>query len=102
MWWKVTTTGRFNTRLTTPLRSRAFLMRRTLRPEGLPIMATTRDELSATLHKLSNYVETRLCELLPDLLAEGRTQAVTDLAWAGCRFVDSLREIRDGKEGGGE
>jgi hypothetical protein len=63
-------------------------------------MATTRDTLSDSLHRLSNYVETRLCELLPELMNEGRTQAVTDIAWSGCRFVDSLREVRDGKEGG--
>jgi integrase len=32
-------------------------------------MAVTRDELATTLHRLSNYVECRLTELLPQLLA---------------------------------
>jgi hypothetical protein len=41
-----------------------------------------------------------MIELLPQLLAEGRTDAVTGLAWSGCRFIDSLRQIRDGEEGG--
>jgi hypothetical protein len=63
-------------------------------------MATTRDALSTELHRLSNYVECRLAEFITELLADGRTEAVTSLAWSGCRFVDSLREIRDGKEGG--
>jgi hypothetical protein len=65
-------------------------------------MATTRDELSDTLHRLSNYVECKVCELLPELLTEGRTTAVTDLAWQGSRFVQCCREIRDNKEGGEE
>jgi hypothetical protein len=63
-------------------------------------MATTRDALSTELHRLSNYVECRLSELLCELLADGRTEACQSLAWAGCRFVESLREVRDGKEGG--
>jgi hypothetical protein len=60
---------------------------------------TTRDELSTSLHRLSNYVECKLSELLVELLADGRTEACQSLAWSGCRFVDSLREVRDGKEG---
>jgi hypothetical protein len=64
-------------------------------------MATTRDELSDKLHRLSNYIECRACELLPELLAESRTTAVTDLAYQSGRFVEVLRAIRDGKEEGG-
>ena len=63
-------------------------------------MATTRDALSTDLHRLSNYVECRLSDLITELLTDGRTDAVTSLAWSGCRFIESLREIRDGKEGG--
>jgi hypothetical protein len=65
-------------------------------------MATTRDEIADSLHRLSNYVETQLCNLLCDLVRDGRTEAVTDLAWQGSRFVQTCREIRDGKEGGDE
>jgi hypothetical protein len=63
-------------------------------------MATTRDEIADRLHRLANYTETRLCEMLPDLLGEGRSVAVCDLAYQGSRFIETLRSIRDGNEGG--
>jgi hypothetical protein len=63
-------------------------------------MATTRDALSTELHRLSNLIECRLSDLLVQLLADGRTEAVSSLAWSGCRFVESLREVRDGQKGG--
>jgi hypothetical protein len=63
-------------------------------------MAVARDELSASLHRLSNFIECRLSDLLVQLLADSRTEAVQSLACSGCRFVESLREARDGREGG--
>src|SRR5262245_43136752 len=89
VWWKVTTAGRVDSRLTTPVRSRAFLMRGSLPRGGFPIMATTRDELSEKLHRLSNYIECRMAELLPELICEGRIESVPGLAWSGCEFVES-------------
>jgi hypothetical protein len=77
-------------------------MRRTLAAGRTPIMATTRDELSDSLHRLSNYVETQLCDVLCELVRDGRAVAVTDLAWQGSRFIKCCREIRDGEEGGEE
>jgi hypothetical protein len=59
-----------------------------------------RDQLEDALHRLSNHVECKLCGLLTELLSEGRTSAVSDLAWQGSRFVELCRTIRDGKEGG--
>jgi hypothetical protein len=64
--------------------------------------ATPRDCLSDELHRLSNFIECRLSQLITELLAEGRTEAVSSLAWSGCRFVESLRTIRDGKEANDE
>jgi hypothetical protein len=66
-------------------------------------MATThRDPLSTELHRLANHCECKLCDFLVELLSDGRTEAVQSLAWAGTRFIESLRTIRDGKEKEGE
>jgi hypothetical protein len=65
-------------------------------------MSVVRDELSDKLFKLANSIECRLSELLPELINEGRIEAVPGLAWAGCEFVESLRKISNGTEGGAE
>jgi hypothetical protein len=59
-------------------------------------MATTRDALSTELHRLSNYVECRLADLIHELAIESRMAAVHDIAWSGGKFIETLREIRDG------
>jgi hypothetical protein len=59
-----------------------------------------RTDLETSLHRLANLLETQLANLLPQLLAESRTEAASDLVYRGCNLVTSLREIRDGKEGG--
>ena len=83
---------------------RLFWARHAAAQEGF--MSTTprpkRDQLEDALHRLSNHVECQLCGLLTDLMSEGRTSAVTDLAWQGSLFVKTCREIRDGREGGDE
>jgi hypothetical protein len=63
-------------------------------------MAIRTDELELRLHRLSNYVECQMQDIVCELLAHSRGDAVTSLCWSGCRFIESLREIRDGKEGG--
>lgn len=63
-------------------------------------MATTRDELSDTLHRLANHIECKLSDVVHELLIESRHEAVSSIAWSGGRFIETLREIRDGKEGG--
>jgi hypothetical protein len=65
-------------------------------------MAIARTELEYSLHRLANHIECRLAEFISELLADGRSEAVTSLAFAGCRFIDTLREVRDGREGGAE
>ena len=58
-----------------------------------------RTDLEQTLHRLANHIECRLSEIFPELLAESRINAVSSISWSGCRFVEALREVRDGKEG---
>jgi hypothetical protein len=62
-------------------------------------MAIARSEIETTLHRLANHVECQLSQVLRDLLAESRTGAASDLVYRGCNFVESLRAVRDGKEG---
>src|SRR5688572_21342886 len=78
-------------------RARLFFLCGVLPPEGSH-MAIARDELATDLHRLSNQIECQLGDFLQQLLAESRHEAVTDLAWAGTRFIQSLRSIRDNKE----
>lgn len=61
--------------------------------------ASQRSDLEMTLHRLSNHVECQLVEIFRELLAESRFEAVSSIAWSGSRFVESIREVRDGKEG---
>jgi hypothetical protein len=63
-------------------------------------MAIARSELAGSLHRLANYLECQLAQLLPELLAESRTEAAAEITFRGCHFVESLREARDGREGG--
>jgi hypothetical protein len=62
--------------------------------------ATDRDTLANDLHRVANYVECVLGDFLTQLLAEQRHEAVSDLAFAGCRLIQTLRTIRDGREEG--
>ncbi|MEX2169514.1 MAG: hypothetical protein WD851_09385 [Pirellulales bacterium] len=59
-----------------------------------------RTDLEQSLHRTANYVECRLAEIFPELLADSRVEAVSSIAWAGCRFIEALHDVRDGKEGG--
>lgn len=59
----------------------------------------TRSDTDLALHRLANYVETQLSNLLRDLLAESRTDHARDLVWSGLGFVENLREVVDGKRG---
>ncbi len=61
-----------------------------------------RSELESTLHRLANYIECQLSDIVRELLIESRHEAVSSIAWSGGRFIESLREIRDGREGGEE
>ena len=61
-----------------------------------------RTELETSLHRLANRVECELVDIFRELLAESRIGAVHSVGWSGCRFIETLREIRDGKEGGDE
>lgn len=91
--------GAVTSRLTTPTHAGAFLMRSRAR-EVSPMSAYSALELEGRLHRMANAVETQLGEIVSELLAESRTEAVHDLAWAACRLIESCRSIRDRKEGG--
>ena len=58
-----------------------------------------RTELESTVHRLANRIECELAAIFHELLVESRMSAVSSLAWSGARFIESLREVRDGKEG---
>lgn len=94
-----------------PVQQRTFFMRRSIKVPswnlystgaGKAILMAVRTELECSLHRLANHVECKLSDILHELLSESRTEAVHDIAWAGCRFVESCRNVRDGKEGGDE
>lgn len=59
-----------------------------------------RTDLETSLHRLANHVECQLAQVFCDLLAECRAQDAQSISYAGCNFVESLREARDRKEGG--
>lgn len=59
-----------------------------------------RTELESSVHRLANRIECDLVDIFRELLAESRIEAVHSVGWNGCRFIETLREIRDGKEGG--
>jgi hypothetical protein len=58
-----------------------------------------RSELEQSLHRLANRIECEMVDIFRELLAESRIEAVHSIGWNGCRFVQTLRSIRDGKEG---
>lgn len=62
-------------------------------------MSVVRSPIEDRLHRLANRVECELSDLFQELLAESRVEAVSTLAWNGCRFIQIVREVRDGKEG---
>ena len=61
-----------------------------------------RTELETSVHRLANRIECEMVDIFRELLAESRIEAVHSIGWNGCRFIEALREIRDGKEGGDE
>jgi hypothetical protein len=60
----------------------------------------TRTDLEQSLHRLSNYIERWLVDVVWLCAREDRMQDVSTLAWSAGRFIEALRELRDGKEGG--
>jgi hypothetical protein len=103
--------GRLEPRLTTPTHAGAFLMRRKEllagnpffpAPKGRIMSAVPRTDVETALHRLSNYVECQLSDIIRQLLVESRANAVATICWSGSRFIENLREIRDGKEAGDE
>ena len=91
--------GLVTTSLTTPVRVRTFLALCCSGTAGKGAKMV-RSELQDSLHRLANHVECQLADLIRELLSEGRCGAVTTIAWSGCQFIESLREIRDGRDGG--
>ena len=61
-----------------------------------------RTDLEDSLHRLANYIERQLVDLVWLCAREDRMQDVSAIAWSAGRFVETLRELRDGKEGGDE
>ena len=61
-----------------------------------------RTDLECSLQRLANRIECELVDIFRELLAESRFGAVHSVGWSGCRFIETLREVRDGKEGDNE
>lgn len=59
-----------------------------------------RNDLEDTVHRLAHRLERELGDIVQLLLIESRTQAIGDVCWSAARFIETLREVRDGKEGG--
>jgi hypothetical protein len=59
-----------------------------------------RTDLEDTVHRLANRLERELGDIIQLLLVESRTEAIGDVCWSGARFIETLRGVRDGKEGG--
>jgi hypothetical protein len=87
--------GRLTTRLTTPLRSRAFFLRRS----GAGECKMLRSETDSALCKLANLIEVRLPDIFRELLIESRAEHAQSVCYSGCNFIESLREAADGKGG---
>jgi hypothetical protein len=93
VWWEVTTTGRLDTRLTTPVRSRAFFMRVSRAMEcKMVALATPRLDFVPTVN-LSRMFLFRAADALAAgrlfeagcLLRESvRRQCFAECAWKGC------------------
>lgn len=59
-----------------------------------------RTDLEDTVHRLANRLECELGDIVQLLLVESRTEAIGDVCWSAARFIETLRTVRDGKEGG--
>ena len=59
-----------------------------------------RSELECSLHHLANQIECHLADIFRELLIDGRAENAQSIAYSGCSFIASLREVRDGREGG--
>ena len=93
--------GWITVRLTTPLRSRAFFAPCISRTAGkAAIMASPRTEVETSLHRLANHIECQLADIFQQLMAESRVADVSSIAWHGNEIINTLRDVRDGKEGG--
>ena len=94
VWWKATTTGRLNTRLTTPLRSRAFLMRGCLPRVEAPMVAPATPRLDYVpvvnlarvfLFRANDALEAGNIFEAGVLLREAvRRQLFAECSWKGC------------------
>ena len=60
-----------------------------------------RTELADNLHRLSNLIERELSEFTRALLAESRHTAARDIIYAGCSFIECLRDVRDARDSKG-
>ncbi len=89
VWWKATTTGRFDTRLTTPVRSRAFLMRCLL-----PARIEKRSALIYRTALGARKVVTMTTASLPVSLDQDRQQRIREHA---ARVQHELIELRQPK-----
>jgi hypothetical protein len=58
-----------------------------------------RSELQLTLHRMSNYLECSLSDVFRDLLAEGRPEDASEIAYTACNLIEKLRDARDESEG---
>jgi hypothetical protein len=70
-----------------------------LSPKGVLMPRT---ELEQSVHRLANRIECEMVLIFRELLAESRIGDVHSVGWNGCRFIEVLRNVRDGKEGGDE
>jgi len=53
-----------------------------------------RSEVDYALHRLANYIECQLGEITQALLVESRCDSARDVIYAGCSFINELREAR--------
>jgi hypothetical protein len=58
-----------------------------------------RTDLEQSLHRMSNQIERWLVDIVWLCASEDRMKDVSEIAWSAGRFIESLREIRDGKGG---
>jgi hypothetical protein len=106
------TCGRLRRLINRGARPTGFCMRAPIVRGGLPVGPPSiqcaqerpaimpRTELETSLHRLANQVECQLVDLFRELLAESRHGDARDVAYSGCGFIESLRDVRGNKEGG--
>ena len=72
---------------------------RGLSAQGVPKMVRT--EMQSNLHRLANYLEGQLSDVLRELLASSMIEECQDITYHGCTFIQSLRDLSDKSEGEG-